>query len=96
MSGESLPRKFVIQVTGGIGSLDIDGGGKCIGLGVKMPVGSVCDVDITDVDGFGLVGSVGISGGVTIPCNAQLWGKNTIAITNATVDGTYTVKTWYE
>lgn len=91
------PSIHYVTVVGGAGSTVIQGAGsRCLGIGVKPPSAGSFDIDITDVDGFGIVGEPSCNGNTTIPCSSQMFGTNTIAISNASANGTYVVKVFYD
>ena len=91
------PSLHSLTVAAGTGTLTVAMGGQIVGIGIKPPTaGSTYDIDITDVDGFGLCGAASLTGTITIPFTINPWGDNTITISNASVDGTYKVKIWYD
>lgn len=97
MNNLQPPSLVSITVSGGSGSKGVSLGGKLISYGIKPPSElALYDIDINDPDGFGIVGSSGLTGTTTVNQSAQLYGTNTIAISNASIDGTYLVKLWWD
>ena len=94
---ERLPSLIVISVIGGTGNKTVTLGGNPIGIGIKTPAESpTYDIEITDADGFGIFGGTGLKGRTSFPCKIHFFGDQTMTISNATVDGTYQVKVWYQ
>jgi len=95
--GHNIPTTFVITVVSGTGSKVAIINGKGMGVGVIPPTSvSVYDIDISDNDSFVLVQSLGLTGTNTIENNARYWNQHLITIANASVDGDYKVKIWFE
>ena len=91
--GERYPKLFSIVVVGGQGSITMDLTGQLSGIAVKSPSPTATyDLEILDVDGFGIGGEVNVTGNSFLVLNGtQGWGNSSINITNAT-NGTYQLK----
>lgn len=89
------PQLATIAVSGGTGNSVITLGGTLCSIGIKGPSNSVCDLELTDTDGFGVAGGVGLPAVAKIDAFVQVLGSVTVTITNATIDGTYKVKMWF-
>lgn len=92
----SPPKKFTITVTSGTGTATTTGIlGELVAIGIKPPSGAIYDIDITDVDGYGVGGRANNNGITTIRLNGACYDNSTITISNASPDGSYSVKLWY-
>jgi hypothetical protein len=96
MYGVNIPTMAVITVTGGSGSKTLNLEGKILGIGILAPsAAAVFDLEILDIDGFGVAHIDDGVGNMTIPYNMRFFGQHTIYLTNAT-DGEYKIKVWFE
>lgn len=95
--GNHLPYVFDITVSGGAGTSTKTITGASVAIGIKAPgTGAVYDIELTDSDGMGVAGRTNLVGHSFISIRTQFYGTHTIAITNATADGTYKVKVWFD
>lgn len=93
---DNLPQLINITVAGGSGSADVVLRGVFVAIGIIPPSATAkYNIDITDVDGFGICGEINLTGNVTLPCRSVGHGTNTISLTLAT-NGAYKIKVWYE
>lgn len=91
------PTVIDVTVSGGSGAVVVSLAGGCIAVGAKKISGTpTYDIELMDQDGFGLFGKEGLSGVSTVPCKIQFWGNTTVLISNASLDGAYQVKLWYD
>ena len=96
MYGVNLPTLFIVSVAGGVGQKALDLNGKVLAVGVIAPnTSAVYDMEILDVDGFGVCHLDDAVGNVSVNYGARFYGPHTVYFTNAT-DGDYKVKVWYE
>lgn len=93
---ERLPQSLAIVVSGGTGTGKIIQGGQTLAIGVIPPEGAVYDVSGTDGGGFLLYFGDNLSGRTNMAVTAQIAGEHFVQISDATVDGTYLVRLWYE
>jgi hypothetical protein len=93
----ATPKVVDITVTSGTGSATIAGVNLVAsGLGVKaVSAAAQYDIDVTDSDGYGLTGRDSCKGNTTLRDRFQVIGTITVTITDATVDGTYSIKLWF-
>ena len=94
---------LAITTIGGTGSAVITNLASSIGwayirlLAIKTPGGNpTYDIELTDADSFGLFGATGLKGKTSLATEIILCqptsDNHTVTISNATVDGTYTIR----
>ena len=91
-----LPQIANINVLSGSGSGLINQGGLVFAIGVIPPNGAQYDISGFDSDGFLLYFGDDVTGRINLAIRALIYGPHTIQISEASVDGVYKVKLWYE
>lgn len=98
MPNPQSPQTYSIMVAGGTGSStsSVAIGGRGAGFSVKAPTSvAQYDVEFEDADGYLVTGQVGLTGNTKVEGKFQLHSITTIRISNATVNGAYTVRVWF-
>ena len=97
--GQWKPQTVSIVVSGGTGSETLEQGGIVLAVGIQSPTSSsMYDLDISDSDGYGLMGRAKLRGNTTVKerFHADPDDTQIITISGANEDGTYTVRTWFD
>lgn len=91
------PILIEIPVSGGQGELAISRHGVVMAVGVIPPDDAAqFDIGGYDCDGFMIYYGDDLVGKSTMAARAQVYDRHLIKITEATHDGTYKVKLWWE
>src|SRR3990167_7802915 len=92
-----LPRLVEVTVVDGAGSVLMPYQGTIFSIGVIPPTsGAQYDISGFDSDGFLLYFGDDVVGKINMAVKAQIFGKHTVTISEASADGSYKVKMWYD
>ena len=94
---EFLPQSFDVSVTGGEGEITRTVGGLVMAVGV-IPPDAAAKYDVTgyDAEGFLLYFGDDVVGNVNMAARAQIFGTHRVVISQASHNGIYKVKLWFE